>query len=117
MKQEIEVSLSNEQKKGLEQLRLKYSDVITSKLGQTQLLKQLVEVPYRLPYAKYEAVKGEVQKMEEMGIIKPSSSEWASPMVIVPKKDGTIRLCVDCRRLNKVSIESLTRIQCQGLTR
>ena len=40
--------------------------------------------------------------MLEWGIIKPSSSEWCSPMVIVKKKDGALRICVDYQRLNSI---------------
>ena len=59
--------------------------------------------PYRLAHAYRDVVKKELQEMQECGIIEPSASEWASPIVLVKKKDGTLRFCVDYRRLNSVS--------------
>ena len=47
-----------------------------------------------------DAVEKEIEMMLKERIIEPSTSEWASPMVIIKKKDNTIRLCVDYRRLN-----------------
>ena len=58
---------------------------------------------YRLPNAYREAVNAELEEMLQAGIIKPSMSPWASPLLPVKKKDGSIRLCIDYRRLNAIS--------------
>ena len=51
--------------------------------------------PYHLPHMYKEAVEKELETMLNEDIIEPASSEWASPIVIIRKKDDTIRLCVD----------------------
>jgi transposase InsO family protein len=57
---------------------------------------------YPLPHSQEETVKQEVEQMLRMGVIEPASSPYSSPIVLVKKKDGKIRFCVDFRRLNKV---------------
>ncbi|XP_076049340.1 uncharacterized protein LOC143030018 [Oratosquilla oratoria] len=59
--------------------------------------------PYRLNTFKREYVRAEVQRLQELGIVQPSHSPWASPVVLVPKPDGSMRLCVDYRRVNAVT--------------
>lgn len=58
---------------------------------------------YRIPERLLPALKEEVDQMLSMGIIESSRSEWCSPVVLVPKKDGSLRFCVDFRYLNSVS--------------
>ena len=59
--------------------------------------------PYRIPHAYRDAVIKKLKEMEQDGIIEPSVSEWTSPIMVVRKKDGNIRLCVDYRQPNAVT--------------
>ena len=53
--------------------------------------------PYPLPYAMKEEMRNEV------GVVRPSTSPYTSPILIVKKKDGSNRVCVDFRKLNKIT--------------
>jgi hypothetical protein len=81
-------------------------------LGKTTLVKHKIETgdhapikipPRRLGWAQRRALNEEVDKMLEKGVIEPSDSPWSSPPVLVKKKDGTFRFCVDYRKINSIS--------------
>ena len=57
----------------------------------------------RIPFAARQEIVEQLEKMQASGVIKPSESPWASPVVLVRKKDGTLRFCVDYRALNSVT--------------
>jgi hypothetical protein len=59
---------------------------------------------YRKSYTEREVIKVEVEKMAKAGIIRKSNSPWNSPIILIPKPDGSVRLCVDYRAINKVSV-------------
>ena len=56
--------------------------------GESAPLKQQ---PYRTPIVQRDRISQLIKEMQEQGIVKPSSSPWASPVVLVPKKDGSTR--------------------------
>ena len=60
--------------------------------------------PYRVPDMLKGEVKVEIENLLELGVAEPRHSPWASPIVPVLKKDGCIRLCIDYRRLNNVTV-------------
>jgi len=58
---------------------------------------------YRVGPRHLQLQQEEISRMLDAGIIIPSKSEWASPVILVPKKDGSIRFCVDYRKLNSIT--------------
>ncbi|CAM4692507.1 unnamed protein product, partial [Lepidochelys kempii] len=59
--------------------------------------------PYRVSPQAKTAIEREIQDMLQMGVICPSNSAWASPVILVPKPDGEIRFCMDYHKLNAVT--------------
>ena len=51
-------------------------------------------------------LKKQVQELEDSGFVCPSTSPWGAPVLFVKKKDETLRLCIDYRELNKVTIKN-----------
>ena len=66
--------------------------------------KPIRSMPYRQCPAMRDNATAEIRKMPDAGVIEPATSEWASPIVLVPNKDGCLRFCVDYRRLNAKTV-------------
>ena len=78
------------------------TDVVTHKIdtGDHPLVRQRY---WRLPPDRRQIVEEEIQKMLDKGVIEPGGGPWASPIVLVKKKSGEWRFCIDYRKLNEVT--------------
>ena len=101
--------LSETQQHELQAVLDKHNKVLDKEPGLTKLVdfdidtgysKPIYQRPYSTPVALRKSVDTEIDWLISKGYIRPSSSPWASPMVMVRKADGTARLCVDFRKIN-----------------
>ena len=98
--------------KGLLNTLLNFPDVFNNGLGHTTVTDHKIDTgdsppihqyPRRLPYQFHGEVDKQVTEMLSQNVIQRSTSPWASPVVLVKKKDGTYRFCIDYRKLNLVT--------------
>ena len=110
--QDIVLDVSEPQRTQLQQILSSYPGVLAKTPGRTTVAQHFINVgdaapvqqwPYRVPYSQRELVKQELDRMLQAKVIRPSTSPWAAPIVLVTKKDGEVRFCVDYRKLNKLS--------------
>lgn len=102
----------------LDAILAEYTDIFASKdkpLGLCNILEAEIDTDgarpirqraYSTPLAKRRIIEDEIESMLENGIIRPSASPWASPITMVPKKDGSTRFCIDYRKLNNVVVKN-----------
>lgn len=107
-------SLSDEQFKNLLELLNKYRQCfhIPDKLPVTHLVSHRIDTKHSLPISvplrrrsqpENDDISKLVDDMLQQGVIQPSHSPWSSPVVIVKKKDGSPRFCIDYRKLNSIT--------------
>ena len=108
----FEAELTEVQKKTLDDLLRNYQDVLRDEPGLAKGVHYVIEtgdslpkrtMPYRICPAWRDAIKKEISTLLEAGIIEPTTSPWSSSIVPIKKPDGSVRLCIDFRKLNAVT--------------
>jgi len=92
----------------------KHETVLAGKLGTVKATEHRINLkpgskpvnmpPYRAGPLKRDQIREQIEYQLDAGVIEPAQTEWASPVLLAPKKDGTQRFCVDFRRLNAATI-------------
>ena len=107
--------LSEEESLQMSELLGNYHDIFSlsdDERGETDLMEFSIDTgsaspkrqaARRIPFAARQEITSQLDKMQRNNVVKPSESPWASPVVLVRKKEGTLRFCVDYRTLNSVT--------------
>ncbi|CAM5074398.1 unnamed protein product [Natator depressus] len=108
----LSMTLGRMQRQQIKELCTRYAPTFSATPGLTERAYHSIDTgnahpikvqPYRVSPQAKTAIERETQDMLQMGVIHPSGSAWASPVVLVPKPDGEIRFCVDYHKLNAVT--------------
>lgn len=103
----------------LKNLIEKYSDIFawtSNEIGECDIVEHAIDTgnakpirqkPYRVAHTERKIIQDQVQEMLDNNVVRPSQGEWASPVVLVKKKDGEWRFCVDYRKLNEVTVKDV----------
>jgi len=111
----LQPEVTSEQRDKVRDLLIQYRSILSlgdHDVGRTHLVEHTIDTGdhrpirqplRRQPFQHQEYIDQETNRMLEYGIIEPAASPWASNVVLVTKKDGSLRFCVDYRRLNSIT--------------
>ena len=100
----VGAELNGEQRNEVVEVLRRYEEIFTKIPGKASVVERKIDLtddrpirckPYPLPYTKRGEIREEIKNMMDTGIVRESSSPYASPLVVVKKKDGFNRMCVD----------------------
>ncbi|GKB97899.1 putative reverse transcriptase domain-containing protein [Tanacetum coccineum] len=89
-------------------------DLIPVELGSFDIIigaAPVARAPYRLAPSEMKELSEKLQELSDKGFIRPSSSPWGVPVLFIKKKDGSFRMCIDYRELNKLTVKNCYAIR------
>jgi hypothetical protein len=111
-----DTDLTSSETEQLTAILIKYCQCFADKLGRTSLVQHHIDTgttkpiklrPYRVSPHRKDIISNEITTMLNAGIIEPCFSPYAAPITLQPKKDGSLRFCVDYRELNSVTVRDV----------
>ncbi|XP_042878233.1 uncharacterized protein LOC122257193 [Penaeus japonicus] len=109
----VNADLTEQQKADVRRILSKFQSVFTDVPGKTSVIDHKVKLydekpirskPYPVPFALQKGIEEDVERMLRLGLVEYSMSPYSTPMIAVKKKDGTNRLCLDFRKINKITV-------------